>query len=314
MQYLLFVDDTSFNHNKKSAHLNQEEISMVGCLVPIVELPAMAEDLCDLLADLREKYNCTEFHFTDIFNQKNQFENITGDDAIAMMRSFVDIIRRYNVEIITQTVTQEILKNTDFIEGLNKVLRESIFKLTPAEEKSRLNQNKNSGKQVQKSTSILKEFGVDNRQLNEAYGLILNIFMAKKYLSEKSKNHLLKAVFCDAGLKKPGTEAKLFSLYPDDPTKAYHIDLNFEDSASQPFLQLADFSAWALSRTKQTLDNSIETEMKPFQQTILSDLSTIAGNYVNLQRVRTNTSHGINYDKAYDAMVKKRDNPTRPKK
>jgi len=314
MQYFLFVDDTSFNHNKKSSRLNKEEISLVGCLVPVVNLPPIMEELGELVNKLRAEYGCTEFHFTDIFNQKNQFQNINGDDALAMMTAFVDVVSRYDVEIITQTVSDEILNNVSLIDGLNKVLKESIFKLTPNEEKSRLNQNKNSTKQSTKNTDILREFGVDRRQLNEAYGLILNIFMAKKYLSEKGGENLLRAVYCDAGLKKPDTEAKLFSLFPNDNSKGYYIDIKFEDSAEQPFLQLADFCAWALSRTKQTLDNSIETEMKPFQQNILSKLSAISGNYVNLQRVRTNTSHGINYDKAYDAMVKKRDNPQRPKK
>lgn len=110
MQYLLFVDDTGFNKNKNSRKLNDEKISMVGCLVPAGEIEQLAGELNFHLSELKELYNADEYHFTDICNHKNQFEGIDGYDALSMIQLFAEIIKEYDIKIVTQTITGEILE------------------------------------------------------------------------------------------------------------------------------------------------------------------------------------------------------------
>ena len=180
MQYLLFVDDTGFNKNKNSRKLNDEKISMVGCLVPASEIEQLAGELNFHLSELKELYDADEYHFTDICNHKNQFEGIDGFDALSMIQIFAEIIKEYDIKIVTQTITSEMLeKNGDLIAGVDAIARECGFS------------------------------SISEAQKNESRALILNILNAKKYVESLSGDNEIAAVFCDEGLRKNNAETKI---------------------------------------------------------------------------------------------------------
>lgn len=268
MQYLLFVDDTGFNKNKNSRNLNDEKISMVGCLVPAGEIEQLAGELNFQLSELKELYNADEYHFTDICNHKNQFEGIDGYDALSMIQLFAEIIKEYDIKIVTQTITGEILeKNNDLISEVDKIAAKCGLSNT------------------------------SEAQKNESRALILNILNAKKYVESLSGDNEIAAVFCDEGLRKNNAETKI-KLGGKD------VEIDFCSSKEFPYLQVADFAAWALTRSKLNLEKSQEKEMKDFDLMTMKILEDIVPNYINIEAVSTNAGYGINIDKTFDEIIK----------
>lgn len=268
MQYLLFVDDTGFNKNKNSRKLNDEKISMVGCLVPAGEIEQLAGELNFHLSELKELYNADEYHFTDICNHKNQFEGIDGYDALSMIQLFAEIIKEYDIKIVTQTITGEILeKNNDLISEVDKIAAKCGLSNT------------------------------SEAQKNESRALILNILNAKKYVESLSGDNEIAAVFCDEGLRKNNAETKI-KLGGKD------VEIDFCSSKEFPYLQVADFAAWALTRSKLNLEKSQNKEMKDFDLMTMKILEDIVPNYINIEAVSTNAGYGINVDKTFDEIIK----------
>ncbi len=268
MQYLLFVDDTGFNKNKYSRKLNDEKISMVGCLVAVDKIQDLANELNFQLSELKELYNADEYHFTDICNHKNQFEGIDGYDALSMIQLFAEIIKEYDIKIVTQTITGEMLeKNNDLINEVDKIAA-----------KCGLSNN----------NEMLK---------NESRALILNALNAKKYVESLSGGNEIAAVFCDEGLRKNNAETKI-KLGGKD------VEIDFCSSKEFPYLQVADFAAWALTRSKLNLEKSQEKEMKDFDLMTMKILEDIVPNYINIEAVSTNAGYGISIDKTFDEIVK----------
>lgn len=268
MQYLLFVDDTGFNKNKNSRRLNDEKISIVGCLVAVDKIQDLANELNFQLSELKELYNADEYHFTDICNHKNQFEGIDGYDALSMIQLFAEIIKEYDIKIVTQTITSEMLeKKGDLIAGVDAIARECGFSST------------------------------SEAQKNESRALILNILNAKKYVESLSGDNEIAAVFCDEGLRKNNAETKI-KLGGKD------VEIDFCSSKEFPYLQVADFAAWALTRSKLNLEKSQNKEMKDFDLMTMKILEDIVPNYINIEAVSTNAGYGINIDKTFDEIIK----------
>ena len=268
MQYLLFVDDTGFNKNKNSRKLNDEKISMVGCLVAVDKIQDLANELNFQLSELKELYNADEYHFTDICNHKNQFEGIDGFDALSMIQIFAEIIKEYDIKIVTQTITSEMLeKKGDLIAGVDAIARECGFS------------------------------SISEAQKNESRALILNILDAKKYVESLSGDNEIAAVFCDEGLRKNNAETKI-KLGGKD------VEIDFCSSKEFPYLQVADFAAWALTRSKLNLEKSQNKEMKDFDLMTMKILEDIVPNYINIEAVSTNAGYGINIDKTFDEIIK----------
>lgn len=268
MRYLLFVDDTGFNKNKNSKRLNDEKISMVGCLVAVDKIQDLANELNFQLSELKELYDAYEYHFTDICNHKNQFEGIDGYDALSMIQLFAEIIKEYDIKIVTQTITGEMLeKKGDLIAGVDAIARECGFSST------------------------------SEAQKNESRALILNILDAKKYVELLSGDNEIAAVFCDEGLRKNNAETKI-KLGGKD------VEIDFCSSKEFPYLQVADFAAWALTRSKLNLEKSQNKEMKDFDLMTMKILEDIVPNYINIEAVSTNAGYGINIDKTFDEIIK----------
>lgn len=268
MQYLFFVDDTGFNKNKNSRKLNDEKISMVGCLVAVDKIQDLANELNFQLSELKELYDADEYHFTDICNHKNQFEGIDGYDALSMIQLFAEIIKEYDIKIVTQTITSEMLeKKGDIIAGVDAIARECGFSST------------------------------SEAQKNESRALILNILNAKKYVESLSGDNEIAAIFCDEGLRKNNAETKI-KLGGKD------VEIDFCSSKEFPYLQVADFAAWALTRSKLNLEKSQNKEMKDFDLMTMKILEDIVPNYINIEAVSTNAGYGINIDKTFDEIIK----------
>lgn len=269
MKYYLFIDDTSFRKGTSSLVLNNEKVSMVSCLIPENHYPKVQSELSQLLNRLENDYQVDEFHFTDLYNRNGKFKgkDVDPNDTLLYIYRFASMVRKYNIKIITQTITEELTNQ-------NPLLISFIDKIAD-------------------NLSLPK----DNLAQNEARGLILNIIRAKKYINENDNGEILE-VHCDEGLRKAGTQVELPGLFQNS------LPIFFNSSAKDTPLQIADFVAWSLSRTKQTLAKSQNSKMKEFEEQVLSILSCIVNNYVNIDKVETNTENGINIDTTYTKIIK----------
>ena len=268
MGYFLFVDDTDFNKDDRSKVLSNEQVSMVGCLIHKDKILEVKDYLEDLLEELRAKCNAEEFHFTEIYNRKNAFKNLTSEDVLNFLQCFVNLIVDFDIKFVVQTITNEFLqKNKNYLQLLDTVLE--MINLT------------SSGKAKY-----------------ETYALFLDIVHAKNYVYSVDKNTDILAVCCDEGIRPAG-----FSTFKNLSDKSTPIC--FESSKNEALLQIADFAAWTLSRTKQTLNKSQHIKMKDFEQKVMQILEPIQTNYVNVDTATTNVNCGLDYDETYEDLSRK---------
>lgn len=269
MKYYLFIDDTNFEKNKKSSVLNSEKISMVGFLLPEDKFMPVAYDLRDSLEELKTEYNADEFHFTDIYNRKHDFQGINSDDVLSMIACFSDIVDYHDLKFVVQTINDK-----------------NYSKIQEFTDETFLNQMKELGFPINNQNNIYEE-----------YALMMCIARAEKYIKNLDSKNTLIQVYCDEGLLEKGKKIILQNA------EKLNLPLYFEPSKDLPYLQIADFGAWALSRTKNTLDKASGTQMKEFEQKVMSLLEPLAKRYVNIQTISENVESGIDYDQMYKNLT-----------
>lgn len=269
MKYYLFIDDTNFEKNKKSSVLNSEKISMVGFLLPENKFMPVAYDLRDSLEELKTEYNADEFHFTDIYNRKHDFQGINSDDVLSMIACFSDIVDYHDLKFVVQTINDK-----------------NYSKIQEFTDETFLNQMKELGFPINNQNNIYEE-----------YALMMCIARAEKYIKNLDSKNTLIQVYCDEGLLEKGKKVILQNA------EKLNLPLYFESSKDLPYLQIADFCAWALSRTKNTLDKASGTQMKEFEQKVMSLLEPLAKRYVNIQTISENVESGIDYDQMYKNLT-----------
>ena len=269
MKYYLFIDDTNFEKNKKSNVLNSEKISMVGFLLPEDKFMPVAYDLRDSLEELKTEYNADEFHFTDIYNRKHDFQGINSDDVLSMIACFSDIVDYHDLKFVVQTINDK-----------------NYSKIQEFTDETFLNQMKELGFPINNQNNIYEE-----------YALMMCIARAEKYIKNLDSKNTLIQVYCDEGLLEKGKKVILQNA------EKLNLPLYFESSKDLPYLQIADFGAWALSRTKNTLDKASGTQMKEFEQKVMSLLEPLAKRYVNIQTISENVESGIDYDQMYQNLT-----------
>lgn len=269
MKYYLFIDDTNFEKNKKSSVLNSEKISMVGFLLPEDKFMPVAYDLRDSLEELKTEYNADEFHFTDIYNRKHDFQGINSDDVLSMIACFSDIVDYHDLKFVVQTINDK-----------------NYSKIQEFTDETFLNQMKELGFPINNQNNIYEE-----------YALMMCIARAEKYIKNLDSKNTLIQVYCDEGLLEKGKKVILQNA------EKLNLPLYFESSKDLPYLQIADFGAWALSRTKNTLDKASGTQMKEFEQKVMALLEPLAKRYVNIQTISENVESGIEYDQTYQNLT-----------
>lgn len=268
MDYVLYVDDTAFIKQGNSKVLDDEIVTIVGCLVAEPNVEALKGEVEKLLKDLKKKYNASEFHFTDIFNRKNGFENLDSMDSLMYMAHFASLVIAFDIQIIVQTITKSNLEKLQGLFSLYDIL-------------------------IEQNGLSLKE----NKKYEE-YALHLNISKANKFLKEYDEEDRISKVICDEGIMKDGASVKLKNFFGGD------LPLSFASSSKEKNLQVADFCAWGLSRTKQTLGKAQGKEMKPFERNIMEILENMLDNYVGIEKVVSNVENGINVDETMENLSK----------
>lgn len=127
--------------------------------------------------------------------------------------------------------------------------------------------------------------------------LLLSYFDAKRYVETELKDGKIVKIVSDEGLRKNGAAE---TIQPQD------VELEFKSSKECPLLQLADFGAWFLTRTKHILDKaSARGHLGEADSAVIALGSKMADCYVNLSKRKINLDHldSFDYDKLHQEVV-----------
>ena len=79
--------------------------------------------------------------------------------------------------------------------------------------------------------------------------------------------------------------------------------IEFKDSSTDKLLQLADFAAWFLSRSKNTLDKiQKRQEVSEIDESLLNIFENLSPLYLNTQ-ANIDTSKHFDYDEIYNETI-----------
>lgn len=187
-----------------SEQKSEAEIQMKGC----IQL-------------LKEEFNASEFHFTDIYSGKNEFKNITLEKRMGIFKAFAEIFRQMKYPMLIQTFTSDdILRNRFLIEG--------------------------------------KNIKIDNFRLSDTgdFALFFLLFRIKKYLVE-TKVSLPVEIIIDEGRQKKNTTQKCDLL----KGYLYNDVLSYRSSSSDHLLQLIDYAAFFMNKVRWIQTNDKKTDL-----------------------------------------------------
>lgn len=259
-EYILYVDDTGFNaKDKNSLILQDEQVTFAGVLIGKDRVSSLEKIMTQLGELLKGRYGTTEFHFTEIYNRKNNFKNIQFEETLNMLDMFTDLFNHFDLRIFVHTCMQNVSEAQSF-------MNDSIDEVAPF-----LHLKKGAKTQA----------------------LLLSYLKAKKYLADNLRNAKITNIICDEGLRKNGASE---IIKPDE------VKLEFKSSTECNLLQLADFSAWFITRAKNVLDKaSLKKDLSQEDRAVLSIYSKLTNNYLGLSTtnvVLNDWSH-FDYDQSY---------------
>ena len=253
--YVFFIDDTKPNsQNITSDVLKEEYVSYCGILVEEKQLKSVEYVMNGMCDELFKNYKTKELHFTDIYNGNKEFKSMSANEKLDLIGAMVELVKYFDIKIFTSTFNTTTEKQI--------APYENLFKL--------------AFKEIQTTRNP------------KTVGWLLAIYRANGYVKMNLKNSQISKVICDEGIRKPGSKIKLPLT-----TNKNGLDVEFDSPENNPVLQIADFAAWALTRTKLILDKNQKSQMDKELLPILSDMSE---NYVNLEQKEINLNDKLSYD------------------
>lgn len=143
---------------------------------------------------------------------------------------------------------------------------------------------------------INKALKAINLPVNEkSQTLFFTYTKAKQYIEDEYVNPNLYQIVCDEGLRKKGASLSI----PGSKTT-----IEFKSSADDKLLQLADFAAWFMTRSKNILDKVQRTKkLTELDEEILKIYSQLSPQYINSQ-VEIPLDGTINYDEIFNSIIR----------
>ena len=161
-----------FNHNEtQDEFVKQEKNTFCTLLIPENKFQLANDFMNTMCTYLNARFKTKEFHFCEMYNKKGSFENLSDEEFIEIMETFIGFMVSQKIEIITQTLADFTFKENPEIENaiVNQILK-------PAQVK------------------------VNDKTISLALAIIKN-----KKRVEKELNGEIKAIYCDEGIRKPNS-------------------------------------------------------------------------------------------------------------
>lgn len=94
----IFIDDTGASGNiSKLEIVNNNHKSYVAIVMSESEVNCISPVIDHLQELLYERYNTREFHFTDIYQSRNKFEQMDKEEKISLFECFSDVFKEFDV-------------------------------------------------------------------------------------------------------------------------------------------------------------------------------------------------------------------------
>ena len=172
-EYVLYVDDTGFNANKKNSKVLQSEIvTYAGVLVNKELEPHLTTIMQNLCSLLKQRYSTTEFHFTDIYNRREPYQNIQFDETLDMLGMFAELFNELDLKIFVHTCNNNVSQNQQTLNQLINVLAPHLHLSQDAK--------------------------------TQAFTIVY--LKAQNYLNKQLNSAKITNIICDEGLRKNGAE------------------------------------------------------------------------------------------------------------
>lgn len=173
-KFTLYLDDTGFNaFEKKSDVLQKELATYAGVLIPNDLIPILQSHMDELCRLLKLRFGTDEFHFTEIYNRKNNFANIDISETLDILKMFAEMFYIYDLKIFVSTINSD-EKKIGEQSLLNGVKFLSNVMNLPQTEKSQ--------------------------------ALLMTFIKARVYVSLNHPDKKIDNVICDEGLRNVGFE------------------------------------------------------------------------------------------------------------
>lgn len=236
-KFLLVIDDTGFQANSKRSQLLQsEKTCFCGLLIQENYIDSLNELLSNMSKALNSKFGESEFHFTAIYNRQDGFKDIELEETLEIISTFGEIFEYYDIPIVVSTFNAQTKANSNY-QALIDFVKANILK----------------------NVSLPKSDASAN--------LFFTVLRANKLVLDEYENAEIFEAVCDEGLLKNGRTITI-------PLTDNKIKVKFESSAENKLLQLADFTAWLLTRTKHILDKDAD-KRKDYDEFILQVASSL---------------------------------------
>lgn len=261
----IYIDDTGTPGVKPpSKFLHTRRKSWAAVLIPESEAKNVGEELSSILEDLNKVYGLSELHFTEIYSGKGKYrKEISFEERFGLIDKIVTILKSYKLPILYQTTSPESLKDN-------------------------------------KSIYVFPEkCGFLDLSNHEHASLYLLLRRVRNFMSGNPTlfpNPL--PVFVDEGIVKAGTVKDI----PDISEFFLNGQINFDKSHRIPFLQLADFAAFAIGKSQwlQAKGNLKQNEIKFLDMVSPNNLWV-----VNLDLVisRRDTNKIANFEEVFEELL-----------
>jgi hypothetical protein len=230
----VFIDDTgSPGLATGGVGPHRERKSFVAVFISSVDIGEVLREMPGAIEELTSATGATEFHFSDIYNGRNQFKGLDLNLRLAFFRVMVHLFQIYKFPIIVQTFDPVTLRDVHARANLSA-----------------------------------RRLGPFNFEKQEDLALFFLLLRIKRYLEEHGNGGQAR-IFVDEGFKKNGAAIKI----PRFERQFADGLVCFGRSDTILPIQLADFAAFALNRHQILRSKPTLSELDRELLTILTPMS-----------------------------------------
>lgn len=218
----IYIDDAGTpGAVSRSTFLHKDRKSWAAVVVPEQAAPKLATALNIFLKGIATDHAAKELHFTDIYGGRGAFEDVPINKRYELIDLMATIFEEFQLPIFFQTCSPELLSE----------LRPKI--------------------------GVVPKIRFLDLKRHDHFALLFLLFQVRRFVGEH-KQHFRRPlpVVIDEGLAKAGVVLQL-PRWVDTFQKGR---VEFRKSHECPFLQLADFAAFAISRGQWLLGKG---DLKP---------------------------------------------------
>lgn len=221
MHDIIVIDDTGLPGSvNESRFLKSNRKTWVAVLIKKEIREELNQAWFSIIKILREKRNVNELHFTDLINKVNEFADFDNEEILELLDNICELLYKFDLPYFIQTSTPKTLKENG-VEIVGRI-------------------GKKKGFDIQKTEDL---------------SLILLYQRIKSYADSLESSALFEIVL-DEGRKRAGTIENV------DFLKGYILNdsVKYESSKNFLLLQIADFYAYGVNRSQQTMIKDEPTE------------------------------------------------------